>query len=73
MIKVFMFMEFALVISLVMIIVTQVIIPALEKRLLFPFFRKQHVLENTLIELNQRKVEKGLQSEINNERKQDGE
>lgn len=56
--------ELFLVVMFVLLIVTQIAIPASKERPIFPFFRKQRKLEDTIIELNQRKAEKLLQNEI---------
>ncbi len=62
-------LELFIVVMVLTLVITQVVLPAVEKRMLFPFFRKQHKLENKLVELNQYKIEKSLENEIKSERK----
>lgn len=63
-------LEVFFVVMLGIVVVTQIIVPAVADRSLFPFFRKQRKLENALIELHQRKAEKVLQNKIKSERNQ---
>lgn len=61
--------ELFVIVMLAVFVVTQVVLPAVEKRMLLPFFRKQRKLEKKLVELEQYKVEKSLENEIKTERK----
>lgn len=58
------FVEFALIVMFITVLVTQVIVPVMRNRAMFPAFRKQGKLETELAELNQRKVEAELEKKI---------
>lgn len=58
------FFELFLLALLVLFLLTQVMVPLVRNLPLFPFFRKQHELEEELLSLNQVDVEDLLQTEI---------
>ena len=56
--------EVIIAILVSMFFVTQIIIPAYRKTLMFPYFRKQGKLEKEEVQLNQRDVESNLEYKI---------
>lgn len=56
--------ELVLVFSLALLIVTQVLIPALRGTPNFPMFRREKTLKTELQELQQEEVELALQAEV---------
>ena len=67
---IFRLLEFVALVSFIIIVVTQIIVPAWHKRALFPLFRKQGELEKALAEYKQRKVERELQVEVSKIKKE---
>lgn len=60
----FKLMEIVLGILVLVLFVTQILIPAVKNTSFFPFFRKQGKLEAEVTQLNQRDVEEKLEIEI---------
>jgi len=51
---------------IIVIVITQMIIPAIRGTVLFPIFRQERVLENELQSEKQKNVEKELKNDIEN-------
>jgi hypothetical protein len=61
-------LEYATGAILLLIAVTQVVIPIFRGTLLFPFFRREHELESLLSQARQQELEFGLQKELKQRR-----
>ena len=53
---------------IVLLAVTQIVVPIIRGTLLFPFFRKEHELESQLSHARQEELEIGLQHELKKRR-----
>lgn len=62
-------LEIVLIVAVIIITITQLIIPAYRGQKLFPLFRRQGRLENELAEAVQEAEESKVQSKINRTRK----
>ena len=51
-------------------VITQMIIPLYNDTALFPFFRKQRKLEDEITDIHQLKLEKTLEQQVEEERKE---
>jgi len=55
--------EFALCFGLVVLTITQMLIPSLKGTQMFPMFRREHELQNEITELNQQSSEVDLENQ----------
>lgn len=60
--------EFFVCFVLVMMAVTQMLIPSLKGTKMFPMFKREQKLQNEIVELNQKSSEVDLENEIKNVR-----
>lgn len=62
--------ELFVVVMLLVFIWTQLIMPIMQNRALFPMFRKSHKLNNELIEVEQSAFEQSLAAEVKSKKSQ---
>ena len=56
--------EFAAIVGMLIFLGSQIVIPALQGRALFPMFRKSHKLNEELVDVAQTAYEKELENEV---------
>lgn len=61
-------LEIAMFVAFAIVLVTQLIVPAIKETAFFPYFRKERKLKSEIVNVEQTLEEQRLASEINNKK-----
>lgn len=62
-------LEYSVIVLLIVLVITQVLVPLFRGTKVFPLFRREGQLVSKLIDTRQQKVEKGLEQKIAREKR----